>query len=308
MCLVVSHRRVPSKSVIPVLHRKRIINRHVKSLREWVEVVPASILQNRTEQAWEFAADPTAPNLVKLATRLSYIGRHMASTGLVQILDDDHHGWRLIHLGVAYLFSDFRISTTFALHEMPGPRESAILTTTLPVCANLACYARLTQHKAMERYCLQLLRLYNRSPEKLGRDWRERPFERYVLRLLDPEYQIDVGDPYAAVLDQTADSLVAACDYHIVQMKKVSNYMPEFEQPPFDLIACDVLVGASLLDLPVPDHPLLDLGFDPARQPTPMTYWLRSIERFKRSIEQGTGKSRRVGIDHQASPRRSGFA
>lgn len=199
--------------------------------------------------------------------RLGYLSRCHATKGLLAVVDGDTAGWSLIHLGVEYLFAELRTSTVAALQGPADLNQSAILTLSLPRCACLASYGRLAGFGEMEKFCLELLRRHEANPEQLDVEWSDRPFERFVLRVLDPQHRIEVGR-YEEVLSGSPDAINDACDFHLDNMKKVGNRMPEFEQPPFDLIPIEMFLIEREVGLTLPEHPLLDIGFVPPPEPS----------------------------------------
>jgi len=108
------------------------------------------------------------------------------------------------------------------------------------------------------------------------RYWSTRRFEPFVLHCVDilEGVQPDpagLSSPYAEVLaswddeEALAQALHDVCDYHERYMDDLGgDWDPEFDQPPFDLIACELIFIKHIrteLGLPTPtiDHPLVSV-------------------------------------------------
>jgi hypothetical protein len=113
----------------------------------------------------------------------------------------------------------------------------------------------------------------------------------YGQPLPDEILERDLG-VYQPVLDHwddadaLAEPLAAMCDFHCRHMKFRGGYKCLFDDPPFDLVPCEILAIRKLrtdagLATPAIDHPLLSTPF--AQMPSgPIDFHDDVLERVKR--------------------------
>jgi hypothetical protein len=256
------------------------ITHSIKETREWLAERPP-IIEQELEFLNEDLSEGTLQGLKVATVTLGVLATYYGSKGVIGVVDGDRAAWDDIHRSLAYHFWCLKIQsmvffkTAFLrpIHPVSGIGNE------ISIAGCLYCYYLASGSEERQHYTIDVLKGIATIPGAVPpKFWAERIFEPFVLRLHQKQESIDLPDallqrdlgPYGKILDywdtpeRLADAIRDVCDYHCSNMEDTGDdWDPEFDQPPFDLLPCEILGIYAMrqkmeLETPKVDHPLLE--------------------------------------------------
>lgn len=237
------------------------LKRMIKYHRQWLESNGAYIFQRDSEDLRRDIDLGTTEAFRVMPGSLSGLGTYFGIRGTIEVIDGSLHGWRHISTAIDCRAWSWVIWAD-AFFRTPGNCLS--LTTQLNIATSLICVSQ----KWEIRVAKILERVIN-DPDAIDHKyWRSRTFEPFVLacRAMVAGNSADsslLKEPYRAIIEHwndaflLSDALKTVCDYHCANMDdRGGDWDPEFDQPPFDLLPCEVMLVRRMrkkLELPIPE-------------------------------------------------------
>ncbi len=257
----------------------KLIRRTIRETREWLTERPP-ILEQQFGFLDEDLGEGTLQGLDAATVTLGVLATYYGRKGAIRAIDGDKTGWEDIHRGVAYHFWSLKIRAQvfFKTAFLRAVQPVLSLQDQTSIAGCLSCYYLTSHNEARLHYAIDVLKGIATTPGAVNeRYWEQRIFEPFVLRLYQKLESIDLPDavqqrdlgPYTRVLEHwdtsnhLADAIYGVCDYHCSNMDDAGHdWDPEFDQPPFDLVPCEILAIYAMrqkmgLTTPRVEHPLL---------------------------------------------------
>jgi hypothetical protein len=270
--------------VVNVKNSKQFLARSIRLHRRWIDETSQNILARATKCLETDLADGSIRSMRNVSDAVRSLAIYYGAVGVVAHIDRAPSASEMIHKSCHYHFWNVCIDAlTFRrLGDSPGLTESS------PRVACLLCHAIVGEVEPRIQVLAELLADMASEPQMVDRGfWQERCFEPFVLRLHEilttqPPAALKDGEDfgvYSAILANwnndgpLAAALVKACDYHCQNMDDDGgDWKPEFSDPPFDLIPCEILAIQKVrrrlgLSTPTIDHPLMAANMTDVRPP-----------------------------------------
>jgi len=255
------------------------IQRTIKETKEWLTERPP-VLDEQLSFLDEDLAKGTLQGLSASAVTLEVLATFYGRQGVIRVIDGDKSGLVELHRGLAYHFWALKIRAQvfFKTAFLQRVQNVLDLSNDVSIAACLFCHYLANGNEARQHYTIDVLKGIATVPGAVDEPyWKQRVFEPFVLRLNQRQENSDLPEellqrdlgPYAKVLehwnapDRLAEAIYSLCDYHCRNMEdRGGDWDPEFDQPPFDLLPCEILAIYALrhklgLTTPKVDHPLL---------------------------------------------------
>lgn len=261
-----------------VIASKRI-RRTIRETKEWLTERPP-VLEEQFAYLDEDLAKGTLQGLSASAVTMEVLATYYGRKGAIRVIDGDKEGWEELHKGLAYHFWGLKIrAQVFFKTAFLQPIQNVLnLGNDASIAGCLFCYYLASGSEVRQHYAIDVLKGIATVPGAIyGPFWQQRVFEPFVLRLNQKQENFDLPDallqrnlgPYAKVLehwdapDRLAEAIYGVCEYHCHNMEDAGgDWDPEFDQPPFDLLPCEILAIYAMrlklgLATPRVEHPLL---------------------------------------------------
>jgi hypothetical protein len=231
---------------------------------------------------------------------LSHFVAYYGIRGSARLVDRDPAAWDDIYLSTAFRLEYLRLR--YALWTKVADEPGLDFEVPKIACTLCFCLANGFTHWAAFLGGM-LVRAESDNEMVSGTYWRKRIFEPFACRLA--EYAATAGSSrplavkplgvYAEIFDswespeKLSQAIGAICDYHCQRMEDHGQWDAEFDDPPCDLVAWEVLairevrrrMGLAIVE---PPHPLLALvGTFIPRKELPFDERLNAIEELARS-------------------------
>jgi hypothetical protein len=263
---------------LPRTKAQRILDALTKAHRDWVQKNLNHIWERDSSDLNDKLNGNSLQDLTACSFDLGSISLCHATKGIVSLLDGDTGAWELLNRACLFQYWSARIDfdvyfrTKFLAQYGPLP-----MTHRTKRVAHILAFSLARGLDDWQRYATWALLKCVVEPGAVNkREWAEESYEPFLLRLLNRVYgqplpeeimERDLG-VYRPVLDHWDDPealaapLAAICDFHCRHMNYRGGYKCLFDDPPFDLIPCEILAIRRLrsdagLATPVVDHPLL---------------------------------------------------
>jgi len=248
------------------------IDKTIKRRRSWLKKNGSSVLEQETEFLLEdIHAERPRFNGISLSGFMHYFG----ALGTIALVDGQKSGWQSVSTAIDFCAWDLKLRSDVYFQSQLTRNISGdngpSLTNYVSRVACLVCVS-----EKWEQYAENILRHVVDDVSAVNQEfWDGRSFEPFVFqccRIRDGEVpDVNFGAPYAAILTNWEDEVALgaaldfACEYHCTRMYDTGRgWYPEFENPPFDMLPCEVMLVRRVrkhLGLPMPEvsHPLVSL-------------------------------------------------